>query len=160
MTTHRGAIFMMAAAALLTAGCGSEDSGPETVAVSGTVLVDGKPIEGAEVNFYSAETKFLASGMTDAEGKFTLYQGAVVGENKVWISKDTSKSDTDPEGMDPAENPEADSAQMAEAAGDMGELEAKGEILPPKFSNSEQSVLKFNVPEGGTEAADFKITSE
>ncbi len=144
------------------AGCGGGDSGPETVSVSGTVSLDKKPLESAEVNFFSKEGNFLASGMTDAEGKFQLYQGAVAGENQVWISKKKGGvNDAAPAG-DPAENPDLDTTQLSAASGvDAGDIVVAGsELLPAKFSDSEKSVLKYVVPAGGSDAANFELTSE
>lgn len=147
-----------AALALLfnLSGCGGE-SGPETVSVFGTVFVDGKPIEGAQVNFFSEEHNFLSTGVTDAEGAYQLYAGAVAGENKVWISK------MPVEGLagDPEENPELDMGQLAAMSEAEFPMEAVGnEELPEKFSDPDQTVLKFMVPEDGSEKADFKLTSK
>ena len=142
------------------AGCGGEDSGPETVSVSGTVSLDKKPLEGAEVNFFSKEGNFLASGMTDAEGNFQLYQGAVAGENQVWISK--KKGGNAAAAGDPGENPDLDTTQLAAESGlDEGDIVVAGsELLPAKFSDSAKSVLKYVVPDGGSDAANFDLTSE
>lgn len=147
---------------VLLTGCSSEGDGqPATVSVSGVITLDKKPLEGAEVNFFSSNGDFLSSGLTDKDGKYQLYQGAVPGENKVWISKDTSKSDTNPEGGDPAENPDADVAQVEARPGAEEEnSEALGEQLPPKFSDPEQTVLKYKVPGGGSDAANFDLTKE
>jgi hypothetical protein len=76
------------AAALLTAfcvGCGQS----ETVPVTGTVTLNGQPATEAEVLFTPTKGR-MASGQTDAAGKFTLStnkpgDGAVPGEHKVTI---------------------------------------------------------------------------
>lgn len=159
MTTLRSCVRILPLFTLIL-GCGETGDRPKTVDVSGTVTLDGDPVEGAEVNFFSARANFLASGMTDKDGKYSLYQGAAVGENKVWISKDTSKTELTPLGMDPAENPEADVVQIEAAAGTEMEAEVKGEQFPAKFSNPDQTVLKYSVPEGGAEDANFKLTKE
>lgn len=137
-------------------GCGGE-TGPETVSVSGTVQIDGKPIEGAQVNFFSKEHNFLSTGVTDAEGTYQLYSGAVPGENKIWISK------VPPEGAagDPEENPELDPGQLAAMVETELPVVAFGdEELPAKFSDPDRTVLKFLVPEVGSDKADFMLTSE
>ena len=72
------------------AGCGG---GLERIPVSGTVTLDGKPVEGAAVVFAPAAGGPAASGTTDAQGKFQLTTvnepGAVPGEHVVTITKQT-----------------------------------------------------------------------
>lgn len=73
-------------------GCSNNPANyPETGAVSGTVTMDGGPLEGATVSFIPAEGR-PSKGRTDAEGKYTLryagsIQGAIVGTCTVSISK-------------------------------------------------------------------------
>jgi hypothetical protein len=44
---------------------------PKPVPVSGTVTLNGQPIEGAEVSFFPADAKGrAATGMTDMAGRF------------------------------------------------------------------------------------------
>ena len=74
---------------LTSLGCGSGN--PATAKVTGTVTVDGQPIQGAVVVFHPA-TGRAATGVTDAAGKFALttfegQDGALPGEHKVAISK-------------------------------------------------------------------------
>lgn len=148
-------------AVLSLVGCPS-GSGPKTVPVSGMVSLDDKPLEGVEINFYYQPEDFLATGVTDADGRYDLYTGAVAGENTVWIVKRTV-NDTDPAGGDPAENPEADPAQMTAMVDENtepGEEVADADQLAKKFSDPEETVLKFVVPSGGTSSADFRLTSE
>lgn len=61
----------------------------ETVKVKGTVTLDGKPVDRAEVMFLPAGGR-MATGVTNSEGKFELStnaagDGAVPGEHKVTI---------------------------------------------------------------------------
>lgn len=78
-----------------TIGCGGEGL-PTRVPVEGTVLYKQKPLAGATVSFQSKEAPRSASGITDAQGKFTLtmYEpndGAMAGEHKITVIKlDTS----------------------------------------------------------------------
>lgn len=159
--------IMMCAVVLvvpLVLGCNPESSGPDTVSVSGTVYLDDEPLGGVEVNFFSSQHDFLATGATGEDGRYELFQGAVAGENKVWIAKMTA-SDTNPDAsVDPAENPEADPTQM-DAAAEGATEEEEGEeteagALPEKFSDPDKTILTFSVPAGGTSSADFKLTSE
>jgi hypothetical protein len=72
---------------LLSAGCGK--AGPEFVEVSGTVSLGGKPLEKIHVEFYPEITGPRSSGITDANGRFTLqtadglHKGAVMGKHRV-----------------------------------------------------------------------------
>jgi hypothetical protein len=74
---------------LLLAGCG--DSGPEMAPVSGIVTVDGQPVANAAVMFVPEAGGRPATGLTDAEGKFSLEtlkpgDGALVGKHKVTVT--------------------------------------------------------------------------
>ncbi|WP_166823415.1 carboxypeptidase-like regulatory domain-containing protein [Thalassoroseus pseudoceratinae] len=89
-------------------GCGgaTQDEWTEkrekVVPVSGVVLVNGKPIEGATVNFHSETKDVTAHGRTDAQGQFelTTYEaadGAVPGKHKVTVKKHEVKTVPNPE---------------------------------------------------------------
>jgi len=75
--------------ALLACGCG--DSGPQMAPVSGVVTVDGAPVANAAVMFVPEAGGRPATGLTDAEGKFSLEtmepgDGALVGKHKVTVT--------------------------------------------------------------------------
>lgn len=63
-------------------GCGG---GIQTVTVSGTVTLDGKPVDGAAVILEPTGGGTPASGITDASGGFSVE--STVGPHKVAISK-------------------------------------------------------------------------
>lgn len=119
-------------------GCGGG-----TASVSGTVTLDGKPIEGASVTFTPASGDGGgvggSYGKTDAQGKFTLRtvagdrSGAAVGKHKVAIS--LSKGEN-------PKNPEA----------------AQKDTIPAKYNA--KSDLTFDVPSGGTDKANFDLQSK
>ncbi|MCR9293891.1 MAG: DUF4198 domain-containing protein [bacterium] len=81
---------------VLIAGCGNSSIGR----VTGTVHLDGQPLEGAVITFYPVTAGAAAQGMrgggasygrTDAEGKYELVynrdeKGAELGEHKVVIT--------------------------------------------------------------------------
>ena len=76
--------------ACLVTGCGP--SRPSTIPVAGTVTLDGTAVEGASVMLMPAGEGQAATGVTDAEGKFTLktYEpgdGARPGSYKVIVTK-------------------------------------------------------------------------
>jgi hypothetical protein len=77
---------------LVAGGCGG--SKPATAPVSGTVLLDGKPVAEAAVLFEPAGGGVPARGSTDATGRFSLStftrgDGALPGRHRVAISKMT-----------------------------------------------------------------------
>ena len=71
-------------------GCGP--GVPDTAEVSGTVTLDGTPVDGAIVAFFHPEGGQPARGVTDASGTFTLTtfkagDGARLGQQKVSVTK-------------------------------------------------------------------------
>ena len=76
-----------------TTGC---NRSPNIVPVEGTVLLDGKPLEGAAVLFHPQADERPAVGITDKRGTFHLTtrsqgDGAHVGLNKVSITKESDE---------------------------------------------------------------------
>ena len=139
--------WLIAGTIALAVGCGA--SGPPTAPVSGTVLVDGKPVEGVEVHF-STDT-VAATGMTDASGKFELPAGASPGPNKVWLRKFV--------GGDPALL-EMDAEQLAAMTTAGGGAKVPKPLLPPKYSDPAATVLTFDVPASGTTDAKIEASAK
>lgn len=80
--------------ALTFGGCwGYRPDLPPTARVSGTVTLDGQPLADARVQFVPDKSKgtegAMASGTTDAEGKYELttatVKGAIVGHHKISV---------------------------------------------------------------------------
>ena len=76
-----------------TTGC---NDSPNIIPVKGTVLLNGKPLEGAAVLFHPTAEVRPAVGVTDKRGKFHLTtrspgDGAHVGLNKVSITKESDE---------------------------------------------------------------------
>ena len=126
------------------AGCG----GSNIASVSGTVKLNGKPYKDAIVTFQPMGGKENpnpgrgSSGVTDAEGKFSLTYdgespGAVVGSHRVRIFTKM--------GADMPEDMKAESIPGAKFV----------EPIPAEWHD--QSTKTFDVPKGGTTAADFEI---
>lgn len=89
-------LWLLVAALVVTTGC----SKSSLIPVTGTVTLDGKPLDGAAISFVPAIApdsdtapagQTPATGQTDASGKFTLGSvagvGAVQGTYKVGVSK-------------------------------------------------------------------------
>jgi hypothetical protein len=73
----------------LLPGC-TQQSGPPLAKVSGTVTLDGQPVENAGLEFI-AEVGGVAYGKTDASGRYQMSfgasrTGAIVGKNRVRIT--------------------------------------------------------------------------
>jgi hypothetical protein len=127
----------------LLAGCGS-DSGPTAVIekvapVSGTLKYQGKPLEFFQVTFLPTDGRRPATGVTDAEGKFTLgtntqNDGAPPGQSRVtvvFVGPPPPDTATEVPIEDPA-------------------LLPKPKIkIPAKYANPDTSGLTQNVPEEG-----------
>jgi hypothetical protein len=124
----------------LLAGCG----GGGVAAVSGRVTLDGRPLANAAVLFQPVSAAGNnnpgpgSTGVTDADGRYTLtitgkeQRGAVVGKHKVRI---TMMAQTD----SPDDKPRP------------------VKQLPPRYNRD--TILEYDVPDGGTGAADFALTT-
>lgn len=121
---------------LLLVGCGSPY---EVAPVSGTVTMNGKPLDNAVVVFQPDGNKEhpnpgpSSGGRTDSQGRFTLQiepekPGAVVGKHRVlvWTHMDAT-----------------DDAQEFQ------------ETIPPRYNM--ESELRFEVPSQGTDQANFEL---
>ena len=123
-----------------TTGC---NNSPNIVPVKGTVLLDGKPLEGAAVLFQPKADERPAVGITDKRGTFHLTtrrqgDGAHVGLNKVSITK------------------ESDAPQLNDAEEGIQDFTL---ITPAQYASPELSGLEIDVyPE--MEPVILEITSE
>ncbi len=149
-------------------GCG--DSGPDVLPVTGSVSLEGKPLEGATVTFSTKEGKLaageLAFGTTDAQGRFRLrsqagptetLDGAVAGEHRVTISKLIP-----PQGM--TEEVYQQKVEAEKQAGESGVYGAPREVVPPRvellpaqYSNPQQTTLTASVKEGEKNDFPFQL---
>ena len=143
----------------VAAGCGQGDR-PKVVPVRGKVLLDGKPVEGAQVTFHpTAAAPRNAGGTTNANGEFTLTtfdtgDGAIPGEYIVTIYKPQA-SGNDDENLDPsADVGEAYDLAMESAESEDAEYEG---VLPEKYASKETSPLKRTVAETGPNEFTFEL---
>lgn len=143
-------------AVLTLSGCGgSPPPARKTAPVSGTVTFQAKPLADAKVFFFTES--FSTYGVTDADGKYRLPEGAVPGANKVFVTKISGGEGAVPAGI--ANDPGQIAASGA-AAQTEGLRPIKGgpaEVLPADVSNAERTRLTFDVPEAGTDKADFSL---
>jgi hypothetical protein len=122
---------------LVCLGCG-EESGPRLADVTGTVTLDGQPVEGAGLTFVvEGPGGAVAYGRSDENGRYEMHfgkdrTGAVIGKNRVRITSD-------------------DRVTVG------GKKFQSTEVFPPKYNtNSEQFV---EVVEGSNEF-DFACESD
>lgn len=154
-------------------GCG--EKGPRIAPVSGVVLYDGKPVEGATVEFVVPGAPFRSVGSTDDDGAFEITSlkpgdGATVGTNKVTVTKRTKSTAGTPAAepvivdlesiSDPEERRMAaskNSVIQKTAAHESGAAtqQRPRDLLPAKYAKVETSGLEFEVEAG--QANEFQI---
>lgn len=77
---RRNVALLFLLGVVVLGGCGKGLSVPSTVPVSGVVKYKGKPLQGIRVTLHAegetAKPKFIPTGQTGPDGKFTLSTGA------------------------------------------------------------------------------------
>lgn len=155
--------ILMPLSLMLLAGCGS--STPSSgVEVSGIVTMDGQPLDAADITFIS--DKSSGSGRTDASGKFSLIQPVPAGSYRVVVSRLDGATQPVMAATGAAEGLDAGqlSAMAFSAANDPTRRKparsiAPKQLVPSAFSDPQQTTLSIEIPEDGTESADFQLTS-
>lgn len=128
---------------LTLCGCGGGGADvPELGSVTGTVTVDGTPIEGATVEFIPQAGGRPSTATTDAQGKYELQwsgenMGAAIGTHKVVIR--TERAGFSPEGDEGVA------------------VEARPELLPPEYNDD--STLNQEVA-AGDQTIDFALETK
>ena len=153
LSSHLNIYFLLSATLLLTA-CTPAPTGPPVVPAEGTVLLDDKPLSGANVMFEpQGDTRGDRGSFatTDANGKFAIAspdgkrKGTAVGHYKVVINKLVT-----PEGKDFVPDPNS-------GPEDTGGFR---EVLPKTYSDAAVSTLTAEVPPTGTKTLEFKLKSK
>lgn len=122
------------------AGCGpATRQEVPTVAVSGNVTLDGRPLSDAEINFVGAAYAGIAK--TDSSGNYQLK--AQPGENKIYFNKFEGAVDPTMLGGDTAAGLKAGPKQL----------------IPKQYASAEASKTTFTVPDKDTTGADFQLKS-
>src|SRR5262245_21904398 len=82
---------------IVFSGCGK--SGPQIAPVHGRVMLDGKPLQNADVQFQPSESQRPSRGRTDVDGRYALVYkrgqpGALVGPHtvRIWVSPEVVKN--------------------------------------------------------------------
>lgn len=142
-----GTLFM-----IVVAGCGGSDADhPPTYETTGTVTLDGKPVEGAHVTYRGeGDPVQIAYGTTDAEGHFTLTtfengDGAVEGNYAVKIMKLEEKTGGAEAGSVPPGGPTAAPPPPKS-------------LIPKQYSSFETSGFTATVTPDGPNVEQFELT--
>lgn len=127
--------MLVGSGVLVLLGCGQKEG---LVSVSGTVFLDGKPLEGATVTFHPIKGGPVGSGVTEESGRFTVMtgtrRGLKPGEYIVTVQKIAEVSR--PDSLAPEMPPRL--------------------LTPLQYANPKTSPLRYTAPGG---PADFKISS-
>ena len=139
--------LITAAIAMSYSGCGSDDGNlPKTVPASGVVTLDGQPVDGAQVILIAEGSGTMgAYASTDSQGQFSLRisekkSGAVPGSYKVQVAKTIEKKL--PGNLD---------------GGDAVAFEFG---VPGKYTIAATSGLIALIPDNGTDALKFELTTK
>ncbi|NOX54416.1 MAG: carboxypeptidase regulatory-like domain-containing protein [Planctomycetes bacterium] len=131
-------------------GCSGGPDRPKTYPVTGTVTLDGKPVEGATVVFVPKEEGKgrAATGVTDSDGKYSLGtfasgDGVIPGEYLVKVTKYRPPSSQQPP-VEDEEDEESEMRAFLEAQKGTEPTTTETE-LPVKYSNEQTSGLFFTV---------------
>ena len=143
-----GAAVSLWLTALALAGC----TGTRTSPVEGVVLLDGKPVADASIQFVPQGTGRDATGQTDKNGAFKMStyvpdDGVVAGSYKVVIAPPLGTPD-------PKQYASAEDAMNAASSAPP----PKASTFPQKYTRVDQTQLKQEVPVSGK--LTFEMTSK
>jgi len=168
--TERGTALAWMGVAVIaimpSTGCGR--SGPPVQMVRGTVMLDGKPIDGVAVTFTPASGAGIqAFGTTQADGSYSLSafrgakpgSGTVVGEYRVTCTKmiggDTPAEVPPPPDDAPAAEHEA--WRREEAKRQRTKATPLQYLIPKAYGDSQTSGLKVTIQKGLNSGPDFRF---
>jgi hypothetical protein len=140
--------FTVLALFLLIVGCSGGD-GVVKYDITGTITLDGKPVDGAAV-VLQTQAGAIESAMTDSSGKFKM--SAKAGLAQVGVAKTTYTGG--PEGSANFDSP---------ARPEEGGAPSKAKVtyhVAEKYNSPEKSGLSVTVPEGGGDVGEIKVTSK
>lgn len=143
---------------VLVSGCGGAPEGPTLYPVKGKVTLEGQPVPNATVMFQPSSGP-VATGVTDANGEFTLktgaQEGAVAGTHQVSVVA-TAGEKVMEKGEKVMENPSPDDLAALSTDPKWKPAEPKS-LIPERYSKFETSQLTATVSE---DASQNNITLE
>ncbi|MEQ1825437.1 MAG: carboxypeptidase-like regulatory domain-containing protein [Pirellula sp.] len=167
MTNKTG--WLLSVCLVFVLGCGGDDSNrPKTYPVTGTVKLNGNPVDGAMITFNLTEGKGNAIGSTDAKGNYALTtfkpgDGAVPGQYKISVSKfEAEKAPANATTLPPGQiaSGEIDLSTYAPPSASSGGAKAAAgpkNLLPAKFANADTSGLRAVVDDKTKNVFDFDL---
>ena len=143
------ALAALTLAALCLAGCGGRAPDAGTMAVSGIITLDGKPVDNAAVGFIGKEGARLSSAQTDRAGKFSIR--AATGKNVITVAKASANPIL----------PKSDEPQLMPTQGEYQKLiqDVKTE-LPAKYGDPKTSGLSVDVSDGMKQPVEIDLSSK
>jgi len=156
-------VFILLVLGVPSLGCQRRSRGniPQTAPVSGIVLLDGQPVEGAMVVFVPTQSPgYGAYAMTDSSGRFQLksseeVSGAVPGNYLVQVTKLVTSTG----GAQFIVKEDVEHAQAAGGGSVSPEASVTKNVLPEKYSNAKTSGVEVTVPTGGLDNVEIKLSS-
>lgn len=145
------AVSVLLTVGIVLTGC-SNSSRPSTYRVTGTVIMQGKPVAGAVITFVPTSNEGeAASAITDSEGKYALTtwragDGARPGEYRVKVSKQ-EQTTVDPSKM--VKNLSIEEEQKIYVESKKLPPPAKS-LIPSKYQDESSSGLSHTVPKGSS----------
>jgi len=136
-------MFAIGSIFVFVIGCGGGDGNERpTAPVEVTVTYKGKPVDGAIIQFITAQDPYPATGTTDNAGKcsLTTYRqndGAIIGENLVTITK----HEIDKTNIKPVKPEDQDLIGVSP-------IPTLKSLIPEKYSAPGSSGLKEDVKKG------------
>lgn len=156
---HSAPVLGLAAAAcFLAAGCSA--SGPQNV--TGTVTLDGEPLDGADVDFVGKQMELGAfRGRTGPDGKFTVHLGkgtghyAKPGQFVVLVTKGKAVGVSAP----PGDVGGGDEEKLKELMKATAPGVSRG-TLPPVYADVNTSPFTVEIKDGTTEMEPINLESK
>lgn len=153
---------------LFVYGCGESVDLPDTVPVTGTVKLDGEPVEGAQITLKpTGEGGRSARATSAAAGTFEVYtyisashdlKGAVPGTYQISVTKPTAAPSA-PAAHDASGTPTS-RADAEKAVREQAMAAKDGGALPAKYASPMTSELTFTVTADGENKLPLELTSK
>ena len=141
-------------------GCADKPTrdGPELVKVSGTITLDGEPVEGAHIRFSPEGGGPAAFAVSDRRGRYELRtfdpgDGAIPGKYAISAVKEVTEG-----GME-FDSPAAKEAYLKEHGQEPPKRKTVS-ILPEKYSGKDTSGLTAEITLASRNRFDLELTSE
>ena len=135
---------------------------PKTVTASGTITLDGAPLDGASITLLN-ENGVTAIAKSDSSGRFSLrtvvgsdmVDGAVPGLHQVGVAKTVTEG-----GGAEMKPGESERDMVNRMAGSMTSAAKQKFIVPQQFGSPQSSNLSLDVPTAGSDKLTLDIKTK